>query len=83
MTQESATPTLRELFGRRIQVLRKSRGLTQEALAEQVGISVDFLSLIERGRNSPSFESLEQFGRALKLPLSQLFTFPGGSDEGE
>ena len=83
VTQESATSTLRELFGRRIQVLRKSRGLTQEALAEQVGISVDFLSLIERGRNSPSFENLELFGRALKLPLSQLFTFPGGSDEGE
>ena len=34
-----------------------------------VGMSVDFLSLIERGRNSPSFEKLELMARALKFPL--------------
>ena len=83
MNLKSPSPTLRQLFGRRIQELRKSRGLTQEAFAEQVGISVDFLSLIERGRNSPSFDNLEQFGQALGFPLAQLFTFSGGSDESE
>jgi transcriptional regulator with XRE-family HTH domain len=75
--------SLRELFGRRVQSLRKSRGLTQEILAERVGISIDFLSLIERGRNSPSFDNLEQFGRAFGLPVSDLFIFSGGSDEGK
>jgi len=34
--------------------------LTQEQFAELVGVSVDFLSLIERGINAPSFEVLER-----------------------
>ena len=83
MTLRPEEPTLRELFGRRIQLLRKSRGLTQEGLAEKVGISIDFLSLIERGRNSPSFDNLEQFGRAFGLPVSDLFIFSEVLNEGE
>jgi transcriptional regulator with XRE-family HTH domain len=31
--------------------MRSERGLTQEQLAERAGISVDFLSLIERGKS--------------------------------
>jgi transcriptional regulator with XRE-family HTH domain len=80
MTQPAAV-TLRELFGRRVQFLRKSRGLTQEVLAEKIGISIDFLSLIERGRNSPSFDNLEQFGQAFGLPVAALFSFAEDSDE--
>ncbi len=40
-----------------------------------VGMSVDFLSLIERGRNAPSFEKLEGMARALRVPVAYLFTF--------
>jgi transcriptional regulator with XRE-family HTH domain len=57
--------------------------MTQEALAEKVGISIDFQSLIERGRNSPSFDNLEHFGRAFGLPISELFIFTEDSDEGK
>ena len=46
--------------------IRRSRGLTQEQFAEFVGISVDFLSLIERGVNAPSFETLEQLVQDIK-----------------
>ena len=49
--------------------------MTQERFAELLGISVDFLSLIERGRNAPSFESLEQIATRLRLPIADLFTF--------
>jgi transcriptional regulator with XRE-family HTH domain len=49
--------------------------LTQEAFAEMLGISVDFLSLIERGINSPSFDVLEQMSGALRLPVRELFDF--------
>lgn len=48
---------------------------SQEDFAELVGMSVDFLSLIERGRNAPSFESLERMAVALKVPVAYLFTF--------
>lgn len=40
-----------------------------------IGMSVDFLSLIERGRNAPSFEKLEGMAAALKVPVAYLFTF--------
>jgi transcriptional regulator with XRE-family HTH domain len=51
------------------------RKLSQERFVEFVGISVDFLSLIERGRNAPSFETIEQMAKKLKLPVMDLFDF--------
>jgi transcriptional regulator with XRE-family HTH domain len=50
--------------------------MTQERFAEQVGISVDFLSLIERGINAPSFGTIEQVAKSLRLPVKALFEFP-------
>ena len=40
-----------------------------------VDVSVDFLSLIERGLNSPSFEKLEQMAKRLDMPVRDLFDF--------
>lgn len=68
-------PSLREKFGQRLKTLRASRGMSQEQFAELLDISVDFLSLIERGINAPSFENLEAFSTQLRLPVSELFTF--------
>jgi len=48
---------------------------SQEEFAELVGMSVDFLSLIERGRNAPSFKKLELMIKGLGVPASYLFTF--------
>lgn len=58
--------------------LRRSANLTQERLAEKAKISVDFLSLIERGRNAPSFENIENLARALGLPIAELFRVEEG-----
>jgi transcriptional regulator with XRE-family HTH domain len=69
---------LRVKFGQRVRALREERHLTQEELAERAQISVDFLSLIERGRNSPSFENLEILASALGTSVASLFTFAGG-----
>jgi transcriptional regulator with XRE-family HTH domain len=55
--------------------LRLRSELTQEQLAETANISVDFLSLIERGINAPSFESLERVAKALHLEVKDLFDF--------
>ncbi len=69
-------PALRRRFGQRLRSIRIDRRQTQEQFAEVLGISVDFLSLIERGINSPSFESIEQIAERLQMPVSALFTFP-------
>ena len=67
--------SLRQQFGKRLLAIRQERGLTQEVFSELVGISVDFLSLIERGRNSPSFEVLEKMSQRLRMPVRDLFDF--------
>jgi len=49
--------------------------MSQEQFAELLEISVDFLSLIERGINAPSFENLEVFATQLGVPVHELFVF--------
>jgi transcriptional regulator with XRE-family HTH domain len=71
-------PSLRQDFGIRLKAIRLERKLTQEQFAETVGISVDFLSLIERGINAPSFEVLEKMARRLRMPVRDLFDFRRG-----
>jgi transcriptional regulator with XRE-family HTH domain len=67
--------SLRQQFGIRLKAIRLERELTQEEFAELVGISVDFLSLIERGVNAPSFAVLERMAGKLRLPVRELFDF--------
>jgi transcriptional regulator with XRE-family HTH domain len=64
---------LREKFGNRIKAIRLARSMSQEQFAELLQISVDFLSLIERGINAPSFENLEVFSTQLGIPVHELF----------
>jgi transcriptional regulator with XRE-family HTH domain len=67
--------TLRKKFGKRLLEIRRQRGMTQERFAETLDISVDFLSLVERGINAPSFETLEKIGKGLRLEIKDLFDF--------
>lgn len=66
---------LREKFGNRLKAIRLARRMSQEQFAELLEISVDFLSLIERGINAPSFENLEVFSAQLCIPVHELFVF--------
>jgi transcriptional regulator with XRE-family HTH domain len=60
-------------FGRRLRKIRRNQDLTQAQLAELVGVSVDFISLIERGLSSPSFETIQKFGEVLEVDFSEFF----------
>ena len=68
---------LQKKLGQRIADLRKNRRLTQMQFAKAVGCSVDFVSLVERGVNAPSVARLEDFAKALKVEVVDLFTFTG------
>jgi transcriptional regulator with XRE-family HTH domain len=72
---------LRKQFGEHIRQIRAELDKTQEEFAELTGMSVDFLSLIERGRNAPSFKKLERMARGLGKPVSFLFTFDATVDD--
>ncbi len=66
---------LQKKLGQRIASLRKSRKFTQAQLAEAVGCSVEFVSLIERGVNAPAVAGLEKFAKILKVEVRELFNF--------
>jgi transcriptional regulator with XRE-family HTH domain len=66
---------LQRKLGQRIANLRRAKKLTQEQLAEAVGCSVEFISLVERGVNAPSVAGLEKFAKVLKIEVKELFTF--------
>lgn len=68
-------PSLRKEFGNRLRTIRLERKMSQERFAEYIEISVDFLSLIERGRNSPSFETIDRIAKRLRVPVMALFDF--------
>ncbi len=66
---------LGERFGNRLKAIRLAGKMSQEQFAELLEISVDFLSLIERGINAPSSENLEVFSARLGIPVNELFVF--------
>ncbi len=63
-----------ETIGRRIKLCRKEQNLTQEQLAEQVGITVVYLSKIENGRVHPTLELLDELCDALHYDLGSALT---------
>ena len=66
---------IKNLLGKRIQELRKSRNLTQEHMAELIGIETVSLSNIERGRYYPTAENLNKIINALQIEPEELFRF--------
>ncbi|WP_372458327.1 helix-turn-helix domain-containing protein [Streptomyces sichuanensis] len=67
-------------IGPRLRALRRDRGLTLEALAEDTGISVSTLSRLESGKRRPTLELLIPLARAHRVALDQLVAAPATGD---
>jgi transcriptional regulator with XRE-family HTH domain len=59
--------------GPRIRAIREQRKLSLRALAEQCNLSVNAISLIERGENSPTVSSLHMLATALGVKITDFF----------
>jgi len=55
---KGAARIVQHRLGARMQALRADRDLTQEVVADRIGISQKYLSELERGQKSPSWETL-------------------------
>lgn len=66
---------IRKLIGKRVKELRKSKGYTQEVLAERMQIDTSALGRIEIGKRFPAPETIDKLCDALEIPYSVLFTF--------
>jgi transcriptional regulator with XRE-family HTH domain len=60
-------------IGGEIRALRKARGLTLTDLGEKSGLSIGYLSLLERNRATPSIKALHAVSRALGVTISWFF----------
>ena len=65
--------TIEPNVGARIRSLRDEQGYSLRALAERSGLSVNAISLIERGENSPTVSSLHRLAKALNVPITDFF----------
>jgi len=59
--------------GTRLRQLRSERNKSMRALARDSGLSTNALSMIERGRTSPSVSTLHKIADALELPITAFF----------
>ena len=74
---------IKKLLGRRIKELRTRKRMTQEELAERVGIGERNLSKIECGNNFITAETLSNILSALDVEAVELFDFKHLSDTEE
>ena len=59
--------------GRKIKEYRQKRGMTQEQLAEQVGLSVSYYASIEQGTSFPRLQNLIAIMNCIKASPDQIF----------
>ena len=69
-------PALLHAFGEHLRALRKLRGLSQQALADEADISWPTVQRVEAGSQSATLEVLAALAQALGLPLKELVDFP-------
>ncbi len=67
------TINIQKSLGKRIQELRKLKGLSQEVLAEKINIATNTMSNIERGNAFMTASTLEKIVAVLETTPSELF----------
>lgn len=71
---------LKKKFGLRLRALRSERDLSQEDLADALGMSVRAVRNMELGVNAPTFKNLERLAGVLGVPVKALFDFDALED---
>lgn len=66
--------SLKTTLGLRVREIRHARGLSQEALAEELGFTARYLAGIERGERNLTLDSVEALASQLQVDASSLIT---------
>lgn len=59
-------------LGRAIRGLRQERGASLKTLASKAGITLNMLSLIERGEGNPTWATIGGIATALEISIAKL-----------
>jgi transcriptional regulator with XRE-family HTH domain len=69
---ESDDTEAHRVFGRALRQLRLDAGLTQQELADRVGIGVEYVSRLENGHRGARWHTVMRLLRALDATLADL-----------
>ena len=75
-----AVSALSKRFGEVIRRERQSKGISQEQLAELAHLDRTYVQRLERGRYSPTLDTVESLARALQMLPSELVGHADGSE---
>ena len=70
---EAAVFSAKDLLPALLRLHRKAQGLTQEEVAERLGVSQPSYAKYERWGANPRIETVESLGRALGVPLISIW----------
>lgn len=59
-------------LGKAIRHHREERGMTQEALAQEAGVTVGHMSMIERGHSNPTWATVSAITVALGTSMTEM-----------
>jgi transcriptional regulator with XRE-family HTH domain len=66
--------SLADKFATNLKSERKRRKFSQEGLAHKAGLSVSYISMLERGQRTPPLDTLEQLAKALSINALNLLS---------
>jgi transcriptional regulator with XRE-family HTH domain len=61
------------VIGERLKAIRIHKGMSQGDVEQRSGLVRAYVSRVENGHLTPTLDTLEKFGRALRVPVYQLF----------
>jgi transcriptional regulator with XRE-family HTH domain len=68
--------------GRRLAELREARGLTQQEVADELGVSMRHVQAVEAGTKNLTLRSIAVFANAVRARLPEVFEPPIASRRG-
>ncbi|MEI6225876.1 MAG: helix-turn-helix transcriptional regulator [Deltaproteobacteria bacterium] len=73
-SKKSRTLSLSDKFAANLKSERLRRKLSQETLARKAGLSVSYISMLERGQRTPPLDTLESLSKALGVSPASLIS---------
>lgn len=67
-----ADQIIKKEFGKKIQELRRKRSISQEDLADAVGVHRTYMGFVERGERNPTLTKVYKIAASLKVKASDL-----------
>ncbi len=75
-TERSSAEDMAVNVGLRLKLFRVAAGIKQKDVAEHLGVTTNFVSMVERGKREPTLKFLQGFARIVGIPAAVLLWEP-------